>query len=169
MEVDKDLEEYRSLTKNYLNIGYDSWPEEVKQKADKYRSVLEKRYWSERSNHGLFVTIGGPLQTMLTGIIGIWILFWRRKLIKQNELKYLDWLAIFLSLFWLREIFNLITSLVSELISSNGTWFGGDELYISRELNLWDGTIPITFGMIGLLISVYIVFRVIPKEIRLTF
>ena len=166
---DKDLKKYKSLTKDYVNIEYDSWPEEVKQKADEYISTLQKRYWSEKSNNGLFVTMGGPLQTMLTGTIGLLILLWRRKNIFKNGMKLLDWLAIFLSLFWLREVFNLVTSIGGELMSPNGTWFGGDELHISQGLNMWSGTIPIVLATIGLTISLYVIFRILSKKNRLTF
>src|SRR5690606_36717410 len=141
----------------------------IKEKTEEYNKILQKRYWNEGSNKGLLVTIGGPLQTMLTGTIGLLILLWRKKFISKNGMKPLDWLAIFLSLFWLREVFNLITSIGGELISPNGTWFGGDELYISQGLNLWNGTIPIILATFGIIISTYIIFKILPKKIRLTF
>jgi hypothetical protein len=166
---DEDVIAVRDFTKDYANIEYDSWPNSIKEKVEEYNNILQKRYWSEKSNRGLLVSIGGPLQTTLTGTIGLLILIWRRKSIYKNGLKALDWLAIFLSLFWLREIFNPITSIGGELISPNGTWFGGDELHISQSLNLWSGTIPLILATIGTVIAIYVVFRIIPKKIRLTF
>ncbi|WP_239004365.1 hypothetical protein [Lacinutrix sp. WUR7] len=166
---DEDVIAVRDFTKDYANIEYDSWPNSIKEKVEEYNNVLQKRYWSEKSNSGLLVTVGGPLQTTLTGTIGLLILIWRRKSIYKNGLKALDWIAIFLSLFWLREIFNLITSIGGELISPNGTWFGGDELHISQSLNLWSGTMPLILATIGTVIAIYVVFRIIPKKIRLTF
>jgi len=166
---DKDVIAFRSLTKDYVNLEYESWPKEVQEKAEEYNNILQKRYWNEKSNSGLLVTIGGPFQTILTGTFGLLILIWRRKYIYKNGLKALDWLAVFLSLFWLREIFNLVTSVGGELISPNGNWFGGDELHISQGLNLWTGTIPLILATIGTVIAIYVVFRIIPKKIRLTF
>lgn len=166
---DKDVIAFKNLTKDYLDIEYDSWPKEVKEKAEEYKNILKKRYWNEKSNNDLFITIGGPLQTVLTGTIGLLILIWRRKSISKNGMNTLDWLVVFLSLFWLREIFNLVTSIGGELISPNGTWFGGDELYISQDLNLWSGTIPLILATIGTVIAIYVVFKIIPKKIRLTF
>ncbi len=166
---DKDFIEVKSLTKDFVGIDYDSWPKEIKEKTEEYNKILQKRYWNEDSNKGLLVTIGGPLQTMLTGTIGLLILLWRKKFISKNGMKPLDWLAIFLSLFWLREVFNLVTSIGGELMSPNGTWFGGDELYISQGLNLWNGTIPIILATFGIIISTYIIFKILPKKIRLTF
>jgi hypothetical protein len=166
---DKDVEAYEKLTKDYWDTEYKSWPDDVKEKAEEYQNILEERYWNEKSNKGLYVTIGGPLQTILTGIIGLIILFLRRKYIQTEGLKIIDWLAVFLGLFWLREVFNLVHSFGSEIISPNGRWFGGDEYHISNGLNLWAGTIPILLGAIGLLVSVYIVFQIVPKNLRLTF
>ena len=166
---DKDVIAVRDLTKDYVDIEYDSWPKDIKEKTEEYNNILQKRYWNKKSNSGLLVTVGGPLQTTLTGTIGLLILLWRRKSIYKNGLKVLDWLAIFLSLFWLQEIFNLVTSIGGELISPNGTWFSGDELYISQSLNLWSGTISLILATIGTIIAIYVVFRIIPKKIRLTF
>lgn len=166
---DKDLKALKSLAKDYVNSDYDSWPEEIKEKTKEYNNILQKRYWNEESNNSLFVTIGGPLQTILTGTIGLIILMVRRKSIHQNGLKILDWLAVFLSLFWLREIFNLITSIGGKIISQNETWFGGDELHISTGLNLWSGTIPIILATLGLAVANYVIFKIISKKIRLTF
>lgn len=166
---DKDVIAVKSLTKDFVSIDYDLWPKDVKEKTEEFNKILKKRYWNDSSNKGLLVTIGGPLQTMLTGTLGLLILLWRRDFISKNGMKPLDWLAIFLSLFWLREVFNLVTSIGGELISPNGNWFGGDELHISQGLNLWNGTIPIVLATIGFTISLYVIFRILPKKIRLTF
>lgn len=120
-------------------------------------------------SRSLLIKIGGPLQTILTGLIGLFILIIRRKPIQSWGLSLLDWLAVFLSLFWLREVFNLLISIVSEIISPDGKWFGGDEFYISLGLDLWPGTIPLISGIIGLIITFYIIFYFLPKTIRLTF
>lgn len=108
---DSDLEAYKKLTKEYSNTEYESWPDDVKEKAEEYQNILEKRYWNKKSNKSLYVTIGGPSQTILTGILGLIILFIRRKAIQNEGLKIIDWLAVFLGLFWLRELFNLVHSL----------------------------------------------------------
>lgn len=138
---------------------------------DKYfdqKNEYENEIKNLQSN-GLWITIGGPLQTILTGLIGLTILFIRKSQIKAFGLKIIDWLAVFLSLFWLREVFNLVTSIGSELISPEGSYFGGDEKYISYGLNLWEGTIPIILGLFGLIISLFVIFKIIPNRLRLTF
>jgi hypothetical protein len=134
----------------------------------KHKAEYEKGV-KKLTNNILLVRIGGPLQTITTGIIGLIIIYWRRKKIKEDGLKLFDWFAIFLSLFWLREVFNLSMSIGSELIKPDGSYFGGDEKRISELLNLWNGTVSCLLGIVGLIISAYIVFKVLPKKLRLTF
>lgn len=119
--------------------------------------------------HDLLITLGGPIQTMLTGIIGFMYLFWRKRKGQTNNLYCKEWVAVFLGLFWLREVFNLLVSVGSEIIHPNGSYFGGDEKIISKLLNLWPGTFSIIFAMFGLIISTWIIFWCIPKYLRLTF
>lgn len=69
----------------------------------------------------------------------------------------------------LRNVFNLVMSFVSEVISPNGSYFGGDEYRISEILNLWIGTVSVVLGFVGLVVSLFIVFWVVPKKIRPTF
>ena len=166
---DNDVIALENLTKDYIDIKYENWPIEIKEKAEEYYDILDKRYWNEKSSDGLFITIGGPLQTILTGTIGLLILIWRRKTIYKHGMKINDWLFVFLSLFWLREIFNLVTSIGGELISPNGNWFGGDELYISQELNLWSGTISLILATLGVIVAIYVIFIIIPIKNRRTF
>jgi hypothetical protein len=123
----------------------------------------------EMVHNGLFITIGGPLQTILTGITGLSLLLWRRKKIKESGLRLIDWFAVFLSLFWLREVFNVVMSIGSGIILRNESYFGGDENLISEILNLWSGTISVFLGVIGLAVSLFIIFRIVPHSIRLTF
>ncbi|MGX1023375.1 hypothetical protein [Psychroflexus sp. MBR-150] len=166
---DPDFKALKSIKENYINTEYEDLPKEVKEKVKKYSQRLQKRYVNEISNSSLYISIDGPMQTIFTGIIGLIVLILRRKSILLNGFKILDWIAVFLGLFWLREIFNLVTSIGEEIISPNGNWFGGDEYYISKELHLWSGTIPIILGLLGLIVSVYIVFIIVPKKLRLTF
>ena len=68
-------------------------------KDTEIHKILTERYWNEKSNDSLFITIGGPLQTILTGTLGLLMLVLRRKSIYKNGMKTLDWLFVFLSLF----------------------------------------------------------------------
>lgn len=167
-----DDENYKALNKltlEYKSTEYNNWPEEAKQKVEYYTKILWERYPYNQSKSDILITFGGPLQTIATGTIGLLILFIRRKSIYKGGLKIIDWLAVFLSLFWLREVFNVFTSVTGELYSPDGTWFGGDELGMSQSLNLWGGTFPIILATIGSVISLYVIFKILPEKIRLTF
>lgn len=131
---------------------------------EEYNSFLK-----ELKRDRFLILVGGPAQTILTAIFGFMILYFRRKNIINNGFKFIDWLAIFLSLFWLREVFNLFMSVIQEILSPNGSFYGGDETKISIILNLWPGTISLILGVFGLIISTLIVFKIIPNKLRFTF
>lgn len=160
----KNSELINKLTEIYKENKVD-----IKNGSDFDQKAEYQKCLKQLKSDKLLVRIGGPIQTMLTGILGLIILFYRRKIIDPHNFKWMDWLGVFLSLFWLREVFNLAMSVIGEIISPNGSFFGGDERIISELLNLWSGTISITLGLIGLFISVFIVFRVVPRHLRLTF
>lgn len=117
----------------------------------------------------LLVGLGGPLQTIATGIVGLGILNFRKTSKKAPPLNVLDWIGIFLSLFWLRELFNVVMSIGHELVVPDGNYFGGDEAGIAWIMDLPSGTFAIPLGLLGLWIALFIVFKVVPEKLRLTF
>jgi hypothetical protein len=111
----------------------------------------------------------GPLQTMITGTIGfILLLFYRKKIIGKTSLTTSQWLLVFLSLFWLREVFNtFIASILS--FTKMRKEFYGDEFILSMELNLPPFTLPIITALIGLIICSIVTFKFIPIAQRKIF
>ena len=102
-----------------VSYGYATWEDKKNQPFidstyEKYyreieanRSFPEKKKYdqvlSKQSNDGFWITWGGPIQTMLTGTIGFWLLLLqRRKMIETQRINLYQWLLVFLSLFWLR-------------------------------------------------------------------
>lgn len=120
-------------------------------------------------SHSLWVRLGGPIQTMLTGTIGLIILLVRRKQIKQVGFQTLDWFAVLLSLFWIRQVANLSITVVSGFLTNDDKFFGGDEAVISYYLNLPSGTVSIITGILGFVICTYSIFWLIPKNHRFSF
>lgn len=118
---------------------------------------------------GLWVSWGGPLHTMLTGSFGLLLLGWRSNKRKQNGFKPWDWLGVFLSLFWLRETANLMVGVFGYLFLGNPTVDGGDEGYLAHASHLPAGSFLVPFGVTGALVATYVVFWIIPKNVRLTF
>lgn len=131
---------------------------------NEYEQLLRSHY-----SNRLWISIGGPAQTILTGTLGLIFLFFRRRSMSEYGVKIIDWLAVFFALFWLRQVFNLLNSVGSELLSPNGSYFGGDELHISEMMHLWEGTVPIAMAIPGFLVSVLVIFKFVPYPQRLTF
>ncbi len=160
-----DIEQkYPELVKIYSNHKSEVESGAPFERKEEYISGME-RLQAER----FWIRIGGPAQTLLTGLLGLTILCLRRRRIHTYGLEGVDWLAVFLSLFWLREVFNLFMSVSMELISPDGSYFGGDERYISYYLNLGEGTVSIILGLLGLFVSIFVIFKIIPLPLRFTF
>jgi len=148
---------------------YKEYKTEIKSQMDFPKRGEWEFLKSKNVEDTLKITFGGVLQTIITGTFGLLFLIFRYRRIEKYGLKFIDWLGVFLSLFWLREIFNLLTGIASEIISPNGSFFGGDEAKISSLLNLPAGTFSIILGTIGLAVSLFVVFKIVNKELQTTF
>ncbi len=155
--IKKDYEELNEFhKKNKVLISSKDNSKEKTKFNNRLKQLNTKSFW---------IIVGGPAQTIFTGFLGLFILYFRRK----NKLfQLIDWLAVFLSLFWLREVFNLLTGVINGLFFK-GKYFGGDEYFLSEHLELPIGFVSIVLGVIGFSISVFVVFIKIPKHYRLTF
>ena len=115
------------------------------------------------------ITIGGPVQTILTGTFGLLILWLNRKSFNPSvDITLFQWIFIFLSLFWLRFPANLVTWIIGFIRSGR---FGqrGDEISIARYFRLPDWSVVVSTAMIGFLVLAIIIFKYIPQHQRLTF
>ena len=166
-------------------LYYDSMNYNVEEKLDAIyayydkhmHSILlpsspEKKYFEEHHTQILkeinYVRWGGPAQTMITGTIGVLMLWLRRKKIAEYGMKLTDWIFVLLAFFWSREITNfLIVSIDSLILSKPHT--GGDEAHISRYYQIPWITINAITGCIAALVLLWVVFIVIPRRQRLTF
>jgi hypothetical protein len=116
-----------------------------------------------------FITLAGPLQTMLTGTIGLLLLFVFRNSFRQTErLSFKLWTVLFISLFWLRQLANF------------AVWFGscvftgqfsqkGDEIKLAHFLRLPGWSIITVTAIISVFVLTLIFFKFIPIKQRLTF
>lgn len=143
---------------------------ESERKDSLWQAISKVRTAVNTKHSGRIITIGGPLQTLLTSIVGIFILFYRRKSIEAKGMKLWDWLAVFLALFSLRFVSNMTLSIASEIWKPNGTYFGnGDEAKLARSLELPLGTFAIPLFCMGLAIALWVIFKVLPARYRITF
>jgi hypothetical protein len=119
--------------------------------------------------HPFLVTLGGVLQTMITSVVGLILLFtYRKSFTAKSELSFKQWILIFISLFWLRQPANLFMGL-GEYVLTGKFPPGFDEIKISQYLNLPNGFILVLTAILGLIILSVVIFMFIPPRQRNTF
>lgn len=171
-----------SLHYGYMNFDIGPIPQDIEEIALTYKQELskgldfpKKERWEqvlkERQMQDFWVTLGGPFQTVLFGTIGCILLFVKRKKLQEKGFKLIDWIFVFLSLFWLREWFNPLTGLVHGIMRGDYDPFkgSGDELRLARFLGWWEGSIALFLGFIAFVIALWVVFKMVPKPLRFTF
>lgn len=120
------------------------------------------------SKQGLFITWGGPLQTMLTGTAGLLLLlFYWKHFRRQERLNAREWLILFLALFWLRQLANFVVGIGYWLIRGHRS-MGSDEATLEFKYHLPAGMISILTSAIALAVF-SLVFYAVPRRQRLTF
>jgi len=121
------------------------------------------------SSDGFWITLGGPLETILTGTVGFVLLFSFRKSFENvAELSFRQWCLIFISLFWLRQTANLVTR-IGGYFSKGKPFRCGDETRLSSDLHLPDSTILTATAIIGAVVLTIIIFKFVPTKQRLVF
>jgi hypothetical protein len=114
----------------------------------------------------LSILLGGVLQTIIIGSIFFIFFFHSNK--KSKDLSLLQWTYIFLSLFWLREIFNLFYGFCIGLYKGNNQFFYGDEARIADILDVSKGSILIPLAILSFGIVFYLIKK-IPLKYKFTF
>ncbi len=152
----------------YFNDIFHKYSFEIKNKLpftekEEYYALIEKHH-----KNTFFITLGGPLQTMLTGTLGvILLLINRKKYIKVNSVSVSGWVVIFMSLFWLRQTANMCMSVFSYLLKGRIS-LKGDETKLALYLNLNIWTIEVITGLVGIIVLL-IILKLIPKRLLVTF
>ena len=114
----------------------------------------------------LNILLGGVLQTITVGSIFFLLFVYSNK--KSENFNLLQWTYLFLSLFWLREIFNLFYGFSIGLYKGNNQFFYGDEARIAEILGIKKGSILIPLAILSFGI-VYYLIKLIPLKYKLTF
>jgi len=106
-------------------------------------------------------TVGaGPLQTVLTGTLGL-ILLGR---VDRSRMRWQTWLATLTALFWSREVFNLFSALIFYARWGRAP-NQGDEVRMARILGWGDWALQIPLGLLGL-VACALVLRWLPSGWR---
>jgi hypothetical protein len=115
------------------------------------------------------ITLGGPFETMLTGTIGLTLLFsFRKSFLTVQQLSFGQWTLIFISLFWLRQTANFFVWVGGYLFSGQ---FSNrpDEIHLAQYFELPNWTISSLTAIFGIIVLTVVVFKFIPTQQRLTF
>lgn len=121
------------------------------------------------SRDRFLITLAGPLQTILTGTLGL-ILVYRQRNYYRNKtvLSVGKWCLIFLALFWIRPTINLISQtlifMMKHHLSSEG-----DEFRLAAALHLPAWSLSLTCGLAGALVFTLVFFGFVPRTVRTTF
>ena len=122
---------------------------------------------TQSSKNSFWMTMGGTLQTMITGTIGVLLILNIRKRHKYAS-KLSHWLCLFLALFWLRQPTNLTSWIFSKPF--NGRYStSGDEIRLAKYLELPEGLLIWITGIIGLIVGGYVIIKFVPKDRLKTF
>lgn len=161
---DTDVQKLHAFYDN--KDSFEDFTEADREYERELRVIINEKF-PENKTHNFLVTLGGPAQTILTCFLGLFILTYRKSK-KRKKFKLYDWIGIFLSLFILREVFNAVMAVASYLINGTNS-FSGDEFRISNYLDIHQWSIPIITGLLGMMIAVYVIFKIIPLKYRFTF
>lgn len=161
---------YRNPNTSLQRELYTKYKQEIKEnkyfvERDKYEQIN-----TDIKKQSFIVTAGGPAQTIITGTVGIIVLILYGKNFKKNDtLKFMGWIWIFLSLFWLRQSANFFMAFVKFIINGFKWTHCADEMRLANYLNLPSYSISLVTGLIGAFILIWIVFFYIPKDKMYTF
>ncbi|MCK6610381.1 MAG: hypothetical protein L6Q78_05005 [Bacteroidia bacterium] len=140
--------------------------EAIRSKKDFADKETYEKLRAEVSDAVNFTVWGGPIQTLLTGCLGVFILLILK--IKRAPFSWKYWASIFLALFWLRPAMNLLMSLPKLILRGEFTE-QSDEVRLARYHELHPLFISVVFGLIGLAVLTYISFYVVPRNRLLVF
>jgi len=163
-----DLKKFDSLYKadEKKILSKESSPEKVS--FLKYRDSLGIKIRNEWQREMLF-RIGGPLQTMITGTIGILLLWYnRKKIVIKKELSLKEWLAVILAFFWSRAVLNELICIYYYLVERKVSKFG-DESMISLSMGYHANTLNATTCIVGTFLLLWVTFFIVPKQQRFSF
>jgi len=114
-------------------------------------------------------TIGGPMESMLTGTIGLALLFlFRRSFKGETKLSFGQWFLIFVSLFWLRQTANFVGWIGGYVFTRKFSQHG-DEIKLAHYLQLPEWTLVTLTAFIGAIVLTIVIFKFVPVKQRLTF
>ena len=133
-----------------------------------YKNTIDP-YEKKRQQNDLLIGVAGPAQNILVGTLGFLLtLLYRRKMNSGAKITTWQWITIFSSMLWLRQIRALFVFLYDMIVNGKQTLIG-DEEKIAYYLGLPIWSLTLITGLLGLIVFYWVSFKIIPPNRRLTF
>jgi len=160
---------YEKNELEFLKSVFQKYPTQIK--LDQPFPERE-RYLKIRNSYqktGYWITAGGPLQTMVTGTLGlIFLVLLRKKYFSAEKLSFGLWFVIFITLFWLRQTANLFLVLPMSIYRGKFSAHG-DEFDLAWHWHLPSWSLVTFTALIGILILAVVIFKFVPVKQRFIF
>ena len=151
----------------YTSFGNDPHDNEMVSMGKNFSEKEYDRFVTLSERDFFLITLAGPLQTILTGTAGfILLIIYRKQIIGSASLNFRQWLLIFFSLFWLRQVANAIAGVALKLPAHG---MQSDETTMAEYLHWSVNSLSYTAAVAGLIISLFVIFKFIPANQRATF
>jgi hypothetical protein len=114
-------------------------------------------------SHGFWIAMGGAIQTIILGFIGLNVLNKRRKSVKLGKPSVSFWLYVFLSLGFISYTVNFFLWIIAygNTLSLD---IKTDEMIIATHLNIPEVLLLTFLAVFGIIISIYVFKNFIPKK-----
>ncbi|MEQ8908833.1 MAG: hypothetical protein RIC95_06555 [Vicingaceae bacterium] len=122
-----------------------------------------------KPSNAFWISLGGPAQTLITSFLGFSFLLYREFKMGKRKFQLLDWIAVFLALFCLRQLMNPVVGFGEFLFFDQPLTFGNDETKLAESLKWPLGSISIASACISFIISMLVLFKFIPRNLRSSF
>ncbi len=156
-------------TRPFIDSTYSKYSKEINSNIDYPRKSEFDQIQKKLMRDDFWITLGGPIQTMLTGTLGLLLLLNQRaKIYKTQRVNLYQWFVVFVTLFWLRQLANFLVGLLIKILHGKFPE-RGDEFEIADFLKLPTESISLLTAIIALGITLLIIFKIIPLGKRLTF
>lgn len=160
---------YDKNNEDFLQSHWRLYSEQIKT----YKKFPDQERWDKlmvkHQRDSFWITLGGAMQTMLTGTFGLFLLwFFRKRYNSATALSFQMWLMVFVSLFWLRQAANFFVG-AAKFLTHKTFRSHSDEFVLARRMSIPEWSISTITASIALIILAIVIFKFIPINQRLTF
>lgn len=160
---------YDNKTIPFVDSVFSKYSKELESNLDFPGKKEFEKIQDKQIKDSFWITLGGPIQTMLTGTIGFILLqHQRKKIFETKSIHLYRWLCIFLALFWLRPLANSVTWTIGYFINGKFS-LNGDVIKLALSLGLPKETLAVSTAIIGFAVLIFVIFKIIPSDKRFTF